>query len=77
MHEDIYLTPAQLSERYQRAVSLRTLANWRSNGEGPSYTKIGGKVLYPLEAVLAWEKTRRILRTLAVVFFGCEAVAFI
>lgn len=57
-----YLTPAELCSRYKRAISQRTLANWRSKGEGPEYTKIGGKVLYSLEDVTAWEKTRRMIQ---------------
>lgn len=53
-----YLTPAELVERYKNAVTLRTLANWRCSGDGPSYTKIGGRVLYPVEAVTKWEAVR-------------------
>lgn len=53
-----YLTPAELVDRYKSAITVRTLANWRSIGEGPSYTKIGGRVLYPLEAVTNWEQKR-------------------
>ena len=53
-----YLTPKELSERYKGTVTERTLANWRSSGEGPQFTKIGGRVLYPLHSVEAWEKKR-------------------
>lgn len=53
-----YLTPAELVERYKNAITLRTLANWRCSGDGPSYTKIGGRVLYPVEAVTKWEACR-------------------
>lgn len=53
-----YLTPAELVDRYKAAITVRTLANWRSIGEGPSYTKIGGRVLYPLDAVINWEQKR-------------------
>lgn len=55
-----YLTPAELVLRYKGSITTRTLANWRSNREGPSYTKIGGRVLYPMESVTKWE----VLRTL-------------
>ncbi len=58
--EDEYLTPEQLTQRYKKVVTLRTLANWRSTGDGPQYTKIGGRVLYAMSAVLEWESTRRI-----------------
>lgn len=53
-----YLTPAELVDRYKRTITIRTLANWRSTGEGPRYTKIGGRVLYPLEGVKQWEESR-------------------
>lgn len=53
-----YLTPAELVSRYKGTITIRTLANWRSTGEGPRYTKVGGRVLYPVDAVIDWEKTR-------------------
>lgn len=53
-----YLTPAELVERYKKTITVRTLANWRSIGEGPKYTKIGGRVLYPLDGVTSWEAAR-------------------
>jgi hypothetical protein len=57
MSEETILTPAQLSERYD-GVSVKTLANWRSRGTGPVFTKIGGKVFYRLPDVLEWERSR-------------------
>lgn len=53
-----YLTPAELIDRYKKTITIRTLANWRSIGEGPKYTKIGGRVLYPLDGVTSWEASR-------------------
>jgi len=53
-----YLTPAELVARYKQTITIRTLANWRSTGEGPRYTKIGGRVLYPAHAVAEWENAR-------------------
>lgn len=53
-----YMTPRELVERYRDAITIRTLANWRSTGEGPRYTKIGGRVLYPVDAVNQWEAER-------------------
>lgn len=53
-----YLTPGELVERYKRTITIRTLANWRSIGDGPRYTKIGGRVLYPMEGVTCWEAAR-------------------
>lgn len=57
--QENYLTPLELIKRYKNSISLRTLANWRSNGDGPNYTKIGGKVLYSIADVIQWEKHRR------------------
>jgi hypothetical protein len=53
-----YLTPSELVARYKQTITIRTLANWRSTGEGPRYTKIGGRVLYPAQAVTEWESAR-------------------
>lgn len=36
-------------------MSPRTLQQWRWKGEGPRYLKIGGRVIYPLDAVKAYE----------------------
>lgn len=67
--KDEYLTPKDLVARYKNVVTLRTLANWRSTGDGPQFTKIGGRVLYALSAVTAWEQRRRIGRV-AMGFFS-------
>lgn len=49
-----WLTPAMLAERQH--VSVRTLANRRSNGTDPiPHTKIGTRVLYARADVLAHE----------------------
>jgi hypothetical protein len=53
-----YMTPSELVARYKQTITIRTLANWRSTGEGPRYTKIGGRVLYPSHAVAEWENAR-------------------
>lgn len=54
-----YLTPLEMVERYRGQVTIRTLANWRSNKEGPKFTKIGGRVLYALRDVQSWELSRQ------------------
>lgn len=53
-----YLTPQQVMDRYQGRIALQTLANWRYQGTGPQYVKLGGKVLYPIEALIEWERDR-------------------
>jgi hypothetical protein len=51
-----HLTQVELSRRWR--VSPRTLEGWRWLGEGPRYLKIGGRVVYRLEDVEAWEAAR-------------------
>lgn len=50
-----FLTPADVAARYDGNISTRTLANWRSQGTGPAFTKIGGSILYPLAKLEEWE----------------------
>jgi hypothetical protein len=47
------LTPADLAQRWQ--VPARTLGQWRYEGRGPAYVKIGGAVRYRLVDVEAYE----------------------
>jgi hypothetical protein len=39
-------------------ISSRTLERWRWTGDGPAFLKIGGRVVYRLEDVLAYELDR-------------------
>lgn len=55
-----YLTPQELSDRYRGEITVRTLANWRCLGVGPKFTKVGGRILYPLAEVLSWERSRTV-----------------
>jgi len=55
-----YLTPQELSERYRGEITVRTLANWRCLGVGPKFTKVGGRILYPLSEVIWWERSRTV-----------------
>ena len=47
------MTQEQLAARWQ--MSPRTLEQWRWLGRGPSFLKIGSRVLYREEDVDAWE----------------------
>ncbi len=49
-----HLTPEQLGQRWHKAPG--TLSNWRNMGKGPSYVKLGRTILYPLPAVLNYER---------------------
>ena len=48
-----HLNQAQLAERW--SLSPRTLEQWRWQGKGPRYLKIGGRVVYRLKDVEAFE----------------------
>lgn len=48
-----HLTQAELSRRWR--ISRFTLERWRCRGRGPRFLKIGGRVLYRLEDVEAYE----------------------
>lgn len=61
--DKLFLTPAELVERYNGTVSTRTLANWRSAGISPPFTKVGGRILYPLRELIEWENKRTVAST--------------
>lgn len=56
--QETYLTPVEVSDYFGGNINLQTLANWRSCKEGPPFIKAGGKVLYPLSFLKAWEASR-------------------
>lgn len=49
-----HLNQVQLSRRW--SISPRTLERWRWLKSGPQYLKVGGRVVYRLEDVEAFEK---------------------
>lgn len=53
MTEPVFLTIAQLAERWHR--HRRGLLRMRDEGTGPAYVKIAGKYLYRLDVVEAYE----------------------
>lgn len=59
----LFFTPEELVDRYQGKVTVRTLANWRSLGISPPYTKCGGRVLYPVDQLIEWERKRTVTST--------------
>jgi hypothetical protein len=54
-----YLAPAELAERWGGHISVQTHAQWRANGKGPAYTKLGGRVLYSTADIGAYEARQR------------------
>ncbi|MDT9599771.1 helix-turn-helix domain-containing protein [Sphingosinicella sp. GR2756] len=51
-----YLTAEEVSERYRGEISVGTLRNWRAMRVGPAFVKIGKAVLYPINALDAWDE---------------------
>jgi excisionase family DNA binding protein len=47
-----FLTPYETAQLLR--ISQRTLENMRHNGNGPSYRKLGGRVLYLRADIMAW-----------------------
>jgi hypothetical protein len=58
MSSSKFLTDVQLAERWH--VHRQTLIKWRRLNKGPSYSKINGRVLYPLAEVEHFEKANTI-----------------
>lgn len=52
-----------MSDRYSGRVSVRTLANWRWAGNGPKFTRIGGRILYDMNELETWEQKRTVEHT--------------
>jgi len=52
-----HLNQTDLSRRWK--VSPRTLERWRWVGVGPVFLKVGGRILYRLEDVEAFEARQR------------------
>ena len=48
-----HLTQIDLANRWR--MSPRTLERWRFTGEGPQFIKLGGRVIYRLEDIIAFE----------------------
>lgn len=59
--ETINLTPLEVAGRLRS--SIPTLSRWRSKGTGPAFIKSGGKVLYPLDKLEAYEAANTRQRT--------------
>lgn len=55
---ELYMTPAELAERW--SVHLGTLANRRSKRLPPRFVKLDKHVIYPLSAILEFERANTI-----------------
>ena len=56
-----HLNQIDLADRWN--ISHRTLERWRWTGEGPHFIKLGGRVLYRLQDVEAFEAEQLRSRT--------------
>ena len=56
-----HLNQIDLAQRWR--ISPRTLERWRWLGEGPRYLKIGGRVIYRIEDIEAYEAGQLRLNT--------------
>jgi hypothetical protein len=55
--DERYLTQLQFCQLYQ--IPARTAENWRANGDGPPYTRLGPrKIRYRLSDCRAWAAAR-------------------
>jgi len=52
----VLLNTKELAEYW--GIRKGTLQQWRVYGTGPLYIKIGGRVMYPRQAILDYQKTR-------------------
>ena len=53
-----WLTAAQVEE--MTGIKEKTLANWRSQGRGPQYHKVGKIIRYALEEIERWMQSFRV-----------------
>ncbi len=58
--DKVFLTPAQLVQRWNNSIALQTLSNWRHKKQGPDFQKLGSRVLYPLDKVIEWEQANQV-----------------
>lgn len=52
-----HLNQVQLARRWH--LSPRTLERWRWLGQGPAFLKLGGRIVYRLDDVEAFESAQR------------------
>jgi hypothetical protein len=67
-----HLNQKGLAERWQ--MSPRTLEQWRWQGKGPKFLKIGGRVVYRLEDIDAFEAANLHMNTIGPIGTGSEDV---
>ena len=56
----VFLKETELAKKLK--LSAGTLRNWRSQGVGPSYYKLRGRVVYKEADLIAWIDKRKIVK---------------
>ena len=54
--DELFLTEDEAARLIRLRIS--TLQNWRHRGVGPEFCKVGSRVVYSREKLLAWMKSR-------------------
>lgn len=57
MSDHRYLNEIELADRWR--LSERTLQRWRWQRKGPAFVKLGGRVVYPIVDIEAFEAAQR------------------
>ena len=57
-----FITTKELSRRWK--INPNTIEHWRARGFGPKFVKIGRKILYSINAVIAFENDNTAENTL-------------
>lgn len=55
-HQRQFLFVDEVVARYQGRLAASTLDKWRSAGKGPQFAYLGSVPVYPLDALVAWER---------------------
>lgn len=59
----VFLTQPELARRWR--LSERTLEKWRWTKQGPAHVKLGGRVVYRMDDLEAYEAERRRMSVMA------------
>ncbi|WP_409264548.1 hypothetical protein [Pseudomonas sp. KCJK9000] len=55
-HQRQFLFVDEVVARYQGKLAVSTLEKWRTAGKGPLFAYLGTVPVYPLDALVSWER---------------------
>jgi hypothetical protein len=55
-HQRQFLFTDEVVARYQGRIAVSTLEKWRTAGKGPLFAYLGTVPVYPLDALVSWER---------------------